>query len=156
MSYVDTVLQPGEQVMARATLHWVIYLNGLLVLALALGVHVLAGYARSFLAGTDILAEFVALALAVLGGALMLRAWFRQWGTEIAATNRRVIYKSGVISRRTVEMNMEQVELVQVEQSILGRLLGYGDLRVHGTGEGMEAIRMVADPLGLRSTITAR
>ena len=95
-------------------------------------------------------------ALAALGALLILRAWFRQWGTEIAVTDRRVIYKSGVISRRTVEMNIDQIESVEVHQSIIGRMLGYGDIAVHGTGEGIENIRLVADPLTVRSAITAR
>ena len=152
MSYVDKVLQPGERVKARVTIHWVIYLNGLITLGVAALIFLLAPPLR----GVALAMDIAALALAVLAAALILRAWFRRWGTEIAVTDHRVIYKTGVISRRTVELHVDQIESVQVDQSIAGRLLGYGDIAVHGSGEGTETIRSVADPLTVRSAITAR
>jgi len=66
-----------------------------------------------------------------------------------------VIYKTGFIRRHTVEMNMDKVETVDVDQSILGRLLGFGTIRVRGTGQGIESLRGIGDPIGLRNAITA-
>ncbi len=152
MSYVERVLQPGEHVKARGTIHWVIYLSGLIVLGVAVVVYIAALAAPSFAPALDI---FTA-ALLALCSLLLLSAWLHKYGTEIAVTNHRAIYKSGILSRRTVEMNLDQIESVEVHQSILGRLLGYGDIAVHGTGEGIENISMVADPLTVRSAITAR
>ena len=152
MSYVDSVLQPGERVKARVTYHWVIYLNGLIALAVAAGIAIAGRLAPGWL----LVIDAVALLPAALGAAMILSAWFRQWGTEIAVTDHRVICKFGVISRRTVEMHVDQIESVEVHQSILGRLLGYGDIALHGSGEGSETIRLVADPLTVRSAITAR
>jgi uncharacterized membrane protein YdbT with pleckstrin-like domain len=54
--------------------------------------------------------------------------------SEFAVTNRRVIIKVGLIRRRTVELRLEKVESIGVDQSILGRILGYGTIIVHGTG----------------------
>jgi hypothetical protein len=51
-------------------------------------------------------------------------AWFKQWTTEIVVTNHRVIYKKGFIRRHTAEMNMDKVESVAVDQTIMGRVLG--------------------------------
>ena len=152
MSYVDQVLQPGETVLARGSIHWMTYLSGLLILVAGLVVYVVARPAQGFVP----LMEAIAVVPAALGLVLLLRAWLGRLGTEIAVTNRRVIYKSGIFSRRTVEMNVDQIESVEVHQSIAGRLLGYGDIAVHGTGEGIENISLVADPLTLRSAITAR
>ena len=61
---------------------------------------------------------------------------FRRWTTELSVTNHRVIYKRGFIRRHTVEMNMDKVETVNVDQSILGRIAGYGTIHVLGTGQG--------------------
>ena len=152
MSYVDRVLQPGETVMARASIHWVTYLSGGLVLALGLVIYVAARPPNGFLP----LMAAISLVPAAVGAVLLLRAWLARLGTEIAVTDRRVIYKSGIVSRRTVEMNVDQIESVEVEQSVLGRMLGYGDIAVHGTGEGIENIRLISDPLTVRSAITAR
>jgi uncharacterized membrane protein YdbT with pleckstrin-like domain len=86
----------------------------------------------------------------------MLRAWFRRWTTETDVTNLRVVHKSGFIKRRTFEMSLDKVESVDVNQSILGRILNYGDVTVRGVGEGAERIRTIASPLAFRSHITAR
>jgi uncharacterized membrane protein YdbT with pleckstrin-like domain len=102
------------------------------------------------------------LTVYVISGVLILiaalsafRAWFKQFTTEIAVTDRRIIYKTGFISRRTAEMNMHRVETVAVEQGIIGRMLNYGTVHIRGTGAGIENLTMVANPLGLRSAITA-
>ena len=48
------------------------------------------------------------------------------------------------------------VLLLLVQQSLLGRLLGYGTITIQGTGASIETLRNMADPIGLRSAITAR
>jgi hypothetical protein len=152
MSYVDRVLQPGEHVVARGRLHWVVYAGGVLALLGAIIIAIAAYQAPGFRG----VIQFLALLLGLFGVALLVRAWWHRWGLEIAVTNRRVIYKTGVIRRRTLEMNLEQIESVQVDQPVLGRLLGYGHISVHGTGEGLEVVRLIADPVGLRNAVTAR
>ena len=93
------------------------------------------------------------------------QAWFVRWITEIAVTDRRIIYKRGFINRHTVEMNMDKVATVDVDQSILGRMLNYGCIQVLGVGSasgnpdaprGIEKLQPVAEPLALRSAITAK
>jgi uncharacterized membrane protein YdbT with pleckstrin-like domain len=83
-----------------------------------------------------------------------VQEWLRWWITEIAVTNRRIIYKKGFIRRQTNEMNMDKVESVQVDQSILGRMLDYGTVTILGTGEGFEMLRTIAGPIKLRNCIT--
>jgi uncharacterized membrane protein YdbT with pleckstrin-like domain len=70
--------------------------------------------------------------------------------SEFAITNKRVIIKVGLISRRTLEMNLNKIESVNVNQSVLGRLLGYGTIVVVGTGGTKEAFPAIADPLTFR------
>ena len=69
---------------------------------------------------------------------------------------RSVVHKTGFIKRRTFEMSLDKVESVDVNQSILGRLMNYGDVTVRGVGEGAETIRTIAAPLDFRNHITAR
>ena len=78
---------------------------------------------------------------AALTVAMFAYAWFTRWITEFAITDRRVISKRGFIWRNTDEMNMDKVESVKVEQSMLGRLLDYGTVTVVGTGQGLEPIQ---------------
>ncbi len=73
--------------------------------------------------------------------------------SEFAVTNRRVIIKVGLVSRRTVELNLEKVESIGVDQPILGRLFGYGQIVVVGTGGTREPFPAIADPMGFRRAV---
>src|SRR6202022_4225740 len=64
------------------------------------------------------------------------KAWFHRWTTETDVTNFRIVHKTGFIKRRTFEMSLDKVESVDVNQTILGRLLNYGSVTVRGVGEG--------------------
>jgi hypothetical protein len=149
MSYVQHVLQPGEQVRNVSSLHWIIYWPGVALVLLAVAVYWLSE--ARLLPGVW---RYTAYGFALIGVVLLIQEWFRWWITEIAVTNRRVIYKKGLVRRQTNEMNMDKVESVQINQSILGRLLDYGDVTVLGTGEGFETLRTIARPIELRNSIT--
>jgi len=70
--------------------------------------------------------------------------------SEFAITNKRIIIKVGLISRRTVEMNLQKVESVKADQSILGRLLGYGSIMIVGSGGTKEIFYRISHPLEFR------
>lgn len=157
-SYVERVLQPGETVRYAGTLHWIIFLPAFVLLGLAiLGLAAMAIVPsigpRGGGAGSVV---FVLVVLVFIFGTLhLLAAWIRRHATEIAVTNWRVIYKTGLIARRTVEMNLDKVESVDVRQDIFGRLLDYGTVLIRGTGAGLEPLESVATPLALRNAIAA-
>jgi uncharacterized membrane protein YdbT with pleckstrin-like domain len=150
MSYVAKVLQPGEQVVHVGRLHWIMYLPAIVVLCV--GLAVLAVPSTS---DNRAIIYIISAVLVLIAALSAFRAWFRQFTTEIAVTDRRIIYKTGFIARHTAEMNMHRVETVAVEQGIIGRLLSYGTVHIRGTGAGIENLTMVANPLALRSAITA-
>ncbi len=95
-------------------------------------------------------------AAAILVGVLAaLPAMLRSWSTELVVTSMRIVAKHGVISRHTMEMLHKRIESLSVEQSIMGRLLDYGTLLIHGTGGGREAIPNIAQPLKFRNAAMA-
>jgi uncharacterized membrane protein YdbT with pleckstrin-like domain len=150
MSYVNKVLQPGEEIRYRASRHWVAYVPGL-------ALHLLAGILWIAAPSSEPWKSIVFLIAGLSAAAaliLIVQAWFKWWITEIAVTNRRIIYKTGFIRRETNEMHMDKVESVRVDQSILGRLLDYGDVNILGTGEGFEPLKGIDAPLELRNHIT--
>lgn len=71
---------------------------------------------------------------------------------EFVVTNRRIIVKKGLILRYTLEMNISRVESVNVRQSILGRLLGYGSITIIGTGGTRESFHEISNPLQFRKS----
>ena len=152
--YIDEILQPGEKLLYSTNVHWIFYLPAIgawLVAAVLLVV------ARMFIQDFVVLFCLAAAAIAGLAALyLTFRAWFRRWTTETDVTNLRVVHKEGFIKRRTFEMSLDKVESVDVNQSILGRILNYGDVTIRGVGEGVEKISTIASPLAFRNFITAR
>jgi uncharacterized membrane protein YdbT with pleckstrin-like domain len=152
MSYTQSVLQPGEKIVLTGRLHWITCWPS--ILALVLGVVLVALELWTGADGTTV--KWTIIAFAALAVAMFAYAWFTRWITEFAITDRRVISKRGFIMRNTAEMNMDKVESVKVEQSVLGRLLDYGTVTVVGTGQGLEPIQDVASPIAFRNAITAK
>jgi len=152
MSYIDSILEPGERIAYRTTLTWTLFapaiavaVCGLIVLYFSLN--------RTGSSGVG-LALAALLLLAALG--LFVPAWFKRWTTEIAVTDRRIILKRGFIRRHTIEMNMEKVESVDVDQSLVGRLFDFGNVSIRGTGSSFERIRNIDAPLKLRASVVAK
>jgi len=69
---------------------------------------------------------------------------------EFVITNKRVIVKTGLISRKTFEMNLSKIESVNVDQGIMGRILGYGTIRIVGSGGTKEVFPKIRKPLAFR------
>ncbi len=152
--YIDDILQPGEKVLYSTNAHWIFYLPAIAAWVVAIAFLVVS---RLVVADTPVL---LCLALAAVSAVFalykMLTAWFHRWTTETDVTNLRVIHKTGFITRKTFEMSLDKVESVDVNQSILGRLLNYGDVTILGVGEGKQTIATIASPLAFRNSITAR
>src|SRR5260370_31276756 len=129
MSYIQQSLTKGEQVVLQARISWWSQLP-LLILG------------------------FLLLPLLGLGLLLWLIAIARYFTTEMAITNKRVIAKFGFISRRTVEINLQRIESIQVHQGLLGRLFNYGSIIVSGAGNPQAPIPGISDPLGFRRSFS--
>lgn len=151
MAYYTQVLQPDERVLVVGRLHWSIYLRAILVLAVAVAIMT----ASFWLADEQprFYAQVLAAIAAVLGLLMVLAVFIRRHATEIVVTDRRVIFKRGILSRHSVEMNVSKIETVDVEQGLWARLFDYGTVIIRGTGSGFEPLRGVGAPLAIRNAI---
>jgi uncharacterized membrane protein YdbT with pleckstrin-like domain len=146
MSYVAQDLIPGEKVVFRTGVHWSVLAGpALIALLLAAGGITLLAYRRDLL-----IAGLVPLALAVL---IVAFAVIQRGATEIAVTNRRVIIKTGMSSRRSLEIMLPKVESIGIDEPFLGRLLGYGTVTIHGTGGTPEPFQRIAHPAQFRREV---
>ena len=123
-SYVDSTLLAGETVLYRARI--------------------------SLWSLTHLIFFGVLLLVVGVGLVLLAWAWIRYATTEFAVTDKRIIAKTGLISRSTVELFLDKVEALHVDQSVPGRLLDYGTITIRGTGTTLEPIRDISAPLELR------
>jgi uncharacterized membrane protein YdbT with pleckstrin-like domain len=142
-SYVRSNLIAGEEVVYETGLHPIVYLSPA---ALIFG-----GIVLGSVVNPSIGAVLLGFGVLALGG-----AWLRQWASEFAVTNRRVIVKLGFISRRTIEINLSKVESVEVNQDIFGRLFNYGTILVIGTGGTKEPFALINDPLAFRRAVQSQ
>jgi uncharacterized membrane protein YdbT with pleckstrin-like domain len=153
MSYIEKNLIPGERLVYRTGVHWSVLFGSALVSAMI----VAAGVALLVYGGKiGVDAEVAQIA----GGALLVAALIifgysvaKKNSTEIALTDKRVIIKTGMASRRSLEIMLAKLESIGIEESVMGRMLGYGTVVIHGTGGTPEPFRKIAHPARFRIAV---
>jgi uncharacterized membrane protein YdbT with pleckstrin-like domain len=150
--YIDEILQPGEQVLYSTNAHWIFYFPAIVAWAVV-AVLLIVSFAIPPVALVSLASAAVVAVPALFW---TVKGWFHRMTTETDVTNHRVVHKTGFIKRKTFEIALDKIESVDVEQSILGRILNYGDVRINGVGEGTQNIPTIASPLAFRSAITTR
>src|SRR5213593_3238064 len=150
MGYIDKHLGPGEQVVFRTRLHPVIFAGTAAWAVFVLGVVALI-VSRNELATRTV--ALLWLAGVVIGPGSLLPLYVRWRTSEFAVTDRRVLVKVGLLSVHTLEVLLPKVEAIGVDQPLAGRLLGFGTLRIVGTGGTIEEFERVARPDALREAV---
>jgi uncharacterized membrane protein YdbT with pleckstrin-like domain len=147
MSYASKHLIPGETLVYQTRLHWIILFWHIVfaVLFLAAPAIALLYYYRQ---RTDV--EYIAAILVATAVIVICVGLIQRNATEMAVTNKRVLIKQGLFSRRTLELLLQKVESIAVEESLMGRILGYGTVIIRGTGGTPEPFRKMASPLIFR------
>jgi hypothetical protein len=154
MSYIQKSLGDGETVIARAHFH-VLYLTAAWLSLLIPGALLLAAFADAQSQPDPY--TIAAGMLFVLGLIIFLRMMIRKWSTEIGVTSHRFVEKYGLLSMRTNEIALPNIEGVKVNQSILGRIFSYGTVKIEGTGVDSVTTPAIADPVGfVRAIQTAK
>jgi uncharacterized membrane protein YdbT with pleckstrin-like domain len=164
MGYVDRNLVPGETLLYRTRHHWLVLLGPTFVglLLLVPGVALLAeAIATEDSAGLVVGSATISPQMMATAGAVLLAAAIstfsygvaKRSATEMAVTNRRVLIKTGLTSRRTLDLMLSRVESIGVQESTAGRVLGYGSVIVRGTGGTPESFLMIAHPQEFRRAV---
>jgi hypothetical protein len=154
MSYIQQSLGDGETIIARAHFH-VLYLTAAWLSLLVPGALLLAALAQAQ-AQPDPYTIAAGL-LFLLGLIVFFRMMIRKWSMEIGVTSHRFVEKYGLLSMKTNEIALPNIEGVRVNQSVLGKLFGYGTVRIEGTGVDSVTTPTIADPVGfVRAIQTAK
>lgn len=123
MAYIDESLSAGEEIAALFELHWVTRIPMVLWLLL------------------------------LITFPFAIYEYLRLRHTEQGVTNKRVVLKTGIISRNSEEMKIGSIETVEIDQGIFGRILGYGNVKITGRGTSDVLFRSVADPMAVKRAI---
>jgi uncharacterized membrane protein YdbT with pleckstrin-like domain len=144
MSYIRDSLGANEKIHYVAHFHWFHY-------ALAYGV-LITGVVIAVL---TVNSELPVLALfpLLIGAALFIWLMMPMWTIEIGVTDQRIIFKRGLFTRETEELQLRNVEEVNLTQDFLGRIFGWGQINVHGTGGEDIVLPTIGDPIGMRQAL---
>ena len=161
MSYVEKHLISGETVQYQTKLHWIVMLGNVLIAAVlaAIGVGLLVApwstVNGSLVSYTAVL-RWAGAVFLVIAAIFLVIGVVRRGATVMALTNKRVIVKTGLASRRTVELLLSRIESVVVEEPALGRVLGYGTVIIRGTGGTPETFEKIYHPLQFREQVQSQ
>ena len=154
MGYVDQNLISGENVAYRARLHWILFVKPGLIATVVIAFAVLLFYAANL---TDRFSTqtlvWVGVGVFVIAAIPLLMALMKWNSAEFAVTNKRVVLKTGFVQSKTAEMFLNKIESVGVDQSIGGRIFGFGTIVIRGTGGSLEPFHRVSSPLRFRNEI---
>jgi len=157
MSYVEKHLIAGEKIVYTTGLHWIVLLWPIVLSLLfgALGVALLVSSATNHGAQTLASTPMIVggLILLVIAAICIVTGILKRNATEMAVTDKRLVVKVGVAGRRTLELLLQKVESIAVEESLMGRVLGYGTVIVHGTGGTPEPFDQMAHPIEFRKQV---
>lgn len=152
MGYVERHLLPGERVLYKTRLHWVLFARPALVFLIGAGLTVAVRYVEAQPEAAR-WAGWIGLGIMAIGFLWGFVHWVELRTSEFAVTTTRVIFKVGLVARYTTELLLSKVESIAVQQSLTGRILDYGDLTVIGTGGTREVFRRVRDPITFRNYV---
>lgn len=159
MSYIEKHLITGESVQYQTKLHWIVVLGHLTsavffaLLAIVILAVRLAAPQKALPAPAMYWAVLVCVVIATVLAAV---GYISRNATEMAVTNKRVIAKTGLADRRTIELLLSRVESIAVEEPALGRLLGYGTVVLRGIGGTPESFERIQDPLKFREQVQSQ
>jgi uncharacterized membrane protein YdbT with pleckstrin-like domain len=146
MSYVEKNLVSGETLVYRTGIHWSVLFWPVLFAILIGG----AGVA-TFVLRRDLL--ILGAVLLLVAAIVLISAVVKRNATEIGVTNRRVIIKTGMLNRRSLEIMLPKVESIAINEPAMGRILGYGTVVIHGTGGTPEPFDKIAHPSEFRREV---
>ncbi|MDE0119263.1 MAG: PH domain-containing protein [Bdellovibrionales bacterium] len=152
MSYIKKTLTTGETIIVSKRYHWVFWFWPLVRLIVPFLVIICGIMAWN----GGVFSPFVMTIIILFAASfivLLFVLFIKHISTENVATNKRVIFKRGFIRSDTDELRNENIENIQIKQSILGRILGYGNLEFGGTGGSPVVFKTIPNPIAVKKEI---
>lgn len=142
MGYLENNLSAGEEVVYKAKLHWLLFAQP--VILLLLGWWLYAAEAKVI--------HYGGLFLLFIGVVSLVQRIMVKIGSVYAVTNKRVILKTGVISRRALDLVLAKCEGLQIKQSVSGRIFNFGTITIT-TGGATSSYPFISDPQRFKKEI---
>ena len=155
MGYLEQLMGKNEQIVLTTRQHWITIVGSLLI----------NGFFFLLLWGIGVALAFLAVAifplwipLVVVGLLSLFPLWrlvadlLHWWNDAFIVTNRRIIQAQGVINKHVIDSSLEKINDVVLTQSMLGRMLGYGDVEIlTGSEIGVNLLKRITDPVHFKT-----
>jgi hypothetical protein len=157
--YADRLLADGERVALRGRQHFLATLvEGRLAWAIFIAALVLVLLVTQLTPDTnDIVRQvfsWLGLALLVIGLAWLIQIYLSWYAQDYVITNRRVMKVEGILKKRSADSSLEKINDAVLEQSVFGRMLGYGDLDILTANEqSVDRYRMLSEAQTFKRTM---
>ena len=145
MSYIQNNLQAGEEIKYKADIHWYIFAYPVILLLLS----------AFFSSAQTGLFYYVSIFLLLSGLFQLIKRILLKMGAEYVVTNKKVILKSGILNRDALELVLNKCEGIRNNQSLMGRMLGFGSIVVT-TGGVTNKFDFITNPIKFRNEINAQ
>ena len=156
MSYIESTLSGDEKILSAHKFHWFFFFFPSLFIFLSLwGKITFFFYTVPFFSWATDLPYIADNIFVILASVFFLKRLIDYFCTEQVFTSKRICQKVGLIRRNTNELRNDAVENIQINQSILGRILGYGNLKFVGRGGSPVKFRFVVKPTQVKKGIEA-
>jgi hypothetical protein len=160
MGYADGLLTTGEHVVHREKQHWWVFVWGarytILAIVIALVFFVLGGSLDpGGVSGTARMILGWITAILFIGGiAVAIWTTLRYFNQEYVLTNRRIIETEGVVNKRSADSSLEKINDAVLEQSVFGRVFGFGDLKVlTASDSAISEFKMLRRPIEFKKAM---
>ena len=149
MGYVESLMADHEKIVVRTRQHWTVMARSFLANSLLVLVIVVIAVLGTMFAGPIGMA---AVFLWVIPIGMFIRDYLAWWNEEYLITNFRVIQAEGIINKQVMDSSLEKVNDVGLTQSLLGRMLDYGDIEIMtGSELGVNRLHKIASPIKFKT-----
>ena len=154
-SYIESLLGDREAIVMVAHQHWIVLARALLIEVITILIIFAVAFATAIAlpdySALITIIGFVILIIPVATMTIDVLAWSNR---QFIITNRRVIQLSGVFNKNVTDSNLEKVNDVKMEQTVMGRLFGYGDIEILTASElGVNLFERIADPIRFKTAM---
>ena len=150
MGYTDSLLADGEVVARRSRQHWLALLlesrAAIAVWVLAAVLFIASAFFRFDDPNVSNMVGIIVLVLVVLGLLIFAYRWLQWINQSYLITNRRILKVEGIVNKRSADSSLEKINDLRLEENLVGRMLGYGDLDIITAADtAIDRFRMLRD-----------
>jgi uncharacterized membrane protein YdbT with pleckstrin-like domain len=139
VGYPESVLAQDEHVVLHRHPHWKRLISAVLVLVVASGV---AAFGLGFVAQTNwdqtakkVIFGVIAAIWLVIVGWLTLWPFLNWWTTHFVITDRRVMFRHGLLTRSGIDIPLARINSVEFRHGLIDRMMRTGTLIIESASQ---------------------